>query len=253
MLPTFLDESKLTLERLEKFAIDTDPLITQLRPSARALSGTLQQTAKAAPDLIRFFNGLVPVNKKARAVFSALRTVLDDQLPPPLARVDSYLDELIPIVQALDRYKGETTAVLGNLSAATNAFNIDAGGFDTRKYIRTLSPGNIESLATLPERATSNRTNAYVKAGGYTKLAKGLDSFLTAQCGSGLDNVEVTEGAPGDLPPEFFNLVKRYAYGGGTNSSGIPAPRCSLQPGSKSIGGAPHQTTTYPHVRSQNP
>ena len=32
VLPTFLDESKLTLERLDTFAADTNPLVTQLRP-----------------------------------------------------------------------------------------------------------------------------------------------------------------------------------------------------------------------------
>ncbi len=88
MLPTFLDESKATLERLQTFSNDTNPLITQLRPSARQLSGTLEETAKAAPDLTRFFNGLVVVNGRARSGLSSLRTVIDDQLPPPLARID---------------------------------------------------------------------------------------------------------------------------------------------------------------------
>ncbi len=253
VLPTFLDESKQTLDRLETFAVDTDPLITQLRPSARALSGTLQATAQAAPDLIRFSKGPLTVSNRAKSGLSSLRTVLDDQLPPPLARIDSYLDDLIPVVQALDRYRGETTSALGNFAAATQAFNIAADGFGSRKYIRTVSPGNIEALATLPERAISNRTNAYVKAGQYTKLKVGLDSFLTEQCGSGLNDIELTPGAAGDLPPEFFDPTQQFAYGEGTNSDGIPAPGCNLQDGSKSIGGPPHQTTTYPHVRSQNP
>ncbi len=34
VLPTFLDESRLTLNRLETFAEDTNPLITQLHPAA---------------------------------------------------------------------------------------------------------------------------------------------------------------------------------------------------------------------------
>ena len=38
-LPTFLDESRLTLNRLETFSRDTNPLITQLRPAGRELSG----------------------------------------------------------------------------------------------------------------------------------------------------------------------------------------------------------------------
>ncbi len=259
--PTFLDESKLTLERLDTFALDTNDLITQLRPSARELSGTLQETAALAPDLTRFFNGLVTVNKRAKSGFSSLRTVLDDQLPPPLARVDSYLDDLIPIVQTLNRYRGETTALLGNLSSASNAFNIDASFTKTKKYVRTQTPFNIETLGSLPSRAQINRTNAYVKAGGYTKLNQALDSFLTEQCTSGLAGIELNEGAPGDLPatipttgdPSLFELLQQYAYGGvgNTNSNNIPAPRCDLQPGSQSIGGPPSESTTYPHTRAQ--
>ncbi len=251
VLPTFLDESKATLERLQKFANDTNPLITQLRPSARQLSGTLQATAKAAPDLTRLSNGLVVVNGRARSGLSSLRTVLDDQLPPPLARIDGYLNDLLPFVQALGRYKGETTALLGNLSNAANATNVDANG-NTRHYVRATNPFNIEELAALPHRAISNRTNAYVKAGGYTKLAQGLDSFLTEQCASGLTNVQLTEGAPGDLPAGFFDNIKHFAYGDTTNSANIPAPPCNLQAKSKSLGGPPHQKTIYPHIRAQS-
>ena len=39
--PTFLDESKLTLERLRTFAVNTDPLMKQLVPAAEQLSPTL--------------------------------------------------------------------------------------------------------------------------------------------------------------------------------------------------------------------
>src|SRR5262245_5964785 len=37
-LPTFLDESRLTLNRLEDFSFNANPLITQLRPAGRQLS-----------------------------------------------------------------------------------------------------------------------------------------------------------------------------------------------------------------------
>src|SRR5215211_1219085 len=40
-LPTFEDESRVTVRRLAQFATDTDPLVTQLRPAARELSPTL--------------------------------------------------------------------------------------------------------------------------------------------------------------------------------------------------------------------
>ena len=56
-LPTFLDEQRLTLERLERFAVDTDPLVQQLRPAARELSPTLIDLGKLAPELRDFFIG----------------------------------------------------------------------------------------------------------------------------------------------------------------------------------------------------
>ena len=263
VLPTFLDESKATLERLDTFSRDTNDLITQLRPSARALSGTLQSTADASPDLIRFFKGLTVVNGRAKTGLSSLRTVLDDQLPAPLGRITEFNTDLIPIVQMLNRYRGETTAALGNLSAASNATNIDATGSIFSHYLRTASPLNIQDLASLPTRFSGDRTNAYVKAGDYTKLAKGLDSFLTEQCSSGLSGIQLNEGNPADLPPDspappnvpplnYFDAVQTFAYGGSgnTNSDNIPAPGCNLQPTSKSIGGSGTEQTNYPHIRA---
>ena len=50
-LPTFARESRQTLDRLDEFAADTNPLVTQLRPAARELSPTLQRPggARARP------------------------------------------------------------------------------------------------------------------------------------------------------------------------------------------------------------
>ncbi len=250
-LPTFLDESRLTLDRLDTFAVDTNDLITQLRPSARELSGTFEQLANLSPDLVRFFTGLTPVTKRAKSGLGSLRTVLDDQLPPPLARIDTYLNDVIPIVQALRRYKGETTAALGNLAAATNGFNISQQDSEQTKYLRTTAPFGLEDLASLPERFTGSRTNAYVKAGEYTKLAQGLDSFLTEHCSSGLSGIELS--GPGDLPDGYYDQVQQYFFDGvgNTNSDQILAPPCNLQAGSESIGGPPSESTTYPHVRAQ--
>ncbi len=262
VLPTFLDESEQTLNRLDTFALDTNDLITQLRPSARELSGVLQETAKTAPYLTHFFNGLVPVNKKARSGLGSLQTVLDDQLPPPLSRIRSYLTELTPIAAALNRYKKETTAFLGNTASATNASNVDTS-FKLRKYLRTTSPFNIQALASLPQRWTGDRTNAYVKAGQYTKLAQGLDSFLVEHCTSGLSDITLEQGAPGDLPTvmagippnDFFTALQIYAYGGegNTDSDNIPAPPCNLQGTSESLGGPPNKNTIYPHVNKGQP
>ena len=49
--PTFLRETRTTTRRLSRFAEDTDPLVTQLRPAARELSPTLVSLGAVAPDL----------------------------------------------------------------------------------------------------------------------------------------------------------------------------------------------------------
>ena len=49
--PTFLRETRTTTRRLSRFAEDTDPLVTQLRPAARELSPTLIEPEGLAPDL----------------------------------------------------------------------------------------------------------------------------------------------------------------------------------------------------------
>ena len=63
VLPTFLRESRVTTRRLTRFAEDTDPLVTQLRPAARELSPTLIDLEALAPDL----RGPVPRPRSARA------------------------------------------------------------------------------------------------------------------------------------------------------------------------------------------
>ena len=50
-LPTFQRESRTTLRRLDPFADNTNPLVTQLRPAARELSPTLNDLEALAPDL----------------------------------------------------------------------------------------------------------------------------------------------------------------------------------------------------------
>ena len=49
ILPTFQRESRATLERLNSFAANTDPLVQQLRPAARELSPTLVAARRRRP------------------------------------------------------------------------------------------------------------------------------------------------------------------------------------------------------------
>jgi phospholipid/cholesterol/gamma-HCH transport system substrate-binding protein len=267
-LPTFLDESRLTLDRLERFAIDTDPLVTQLRPVARELSPTLIDLGRLAPELEGFFRGLRPAIRAAPRGFGALRDVLDDQLPPVLAELDPFLRNLIPIVQVAQDYQHEITALVANTSAATNGFNRPAeGGGQTVRYLRTTAPLNPEALAAYPNRLKVSRTNPYVAPLGYQNLASTLEGFETRQCTAGL-TAKLDPNSPNDpnfynrfpgatvadqitAATDFFNRLRQFAFGDQDNSDNIPTPPCREQAPFESVGGMFPEFTQYLHVKEQ--
>ncbi len=258
--PTFLDESRLTLNRLQTFSRTTNPLITQLRPAARQLSPTLVKLGKLAPELRGLFKGLKPVIAHAKSGFGALRKLLGDNLPPLLARLPSYLNQLTPIVQVLGDYQQEITAFLGNASAAVNGGGAVTGVSGLVKYLRTTSPIEPDSLAAYPNRLKVNRPNPYVSAGGYNNLPNGLESFQTGQCTSGiqalLDPTSPTNPAfnsrfGGSVPDatDFFDRLKKFAFNDNLDSNNVSAPPCKLQGPQQSIGMFP-EFTQYLHVRA---
>lgn len=250
VLPTFLDESRLTLDRLDEFSANTDPLVEQLRPSARELSGTFISLKRLSPDLKRFFAGLGPVIVRAQSGFGALRTVLDDQFPPVLGRLDSYFDQLIPVIDTVYRYRHELTAFLANGSAATNAESVPAGGSTGAKYLTATGPLGPDVLASPPSPYKISRSNAYPAPGTYTELAKGLAGLYTANCSGGLS---ATLNGPGDIPPDLYDRIQIYAMGGAgiTATDDVAAPPCRQQGPQRSVGGAPKESTDYLHVRPQ--
>ena len=81
IFPTFLTESKATLERLERFSRDTHPLVRDLRPVARELRPTLDAVRDLAPDLTHFFEGFDQQIRASRSALPALRETLDETRP----------------------------------------------------------------------------------------------------------------------------------------------------------------------------
>jgi ABC-type transporter Mla subunit MlaD len=266
--PTFLDESKLTLERLESFALNADPVISELVPAAEELSPTLIAFSKFAPQAKGFFEGLAPVIDRAPSGFSALRKFFRDQFPPLLRAFDPFLRNLNPIITGAGLYKNELTAVMANVAAMSNArLPNNAKGVQVH-YLRALTPFAPESLATYPGRLTTNRNSAYSQPLASKGLAGGLLSFDTRQCSAGvtasLDPETPTNPAfkgrieEGQRTPEsnekrtidFFERLKKYAFAEQTGSTSIPAPGCSQQPPFEPIG-KPGAATAYQHTFEQ--
>jgi phospholipid/cholesterol/gamma-HCH transport system substrate-binding protein len=257
--PTFLDESKATVERLRTFSETTDPLIQQLIPVARQLSPTLVQLNRMSPGFRSFFTGLGPTVNRSPRGLGAFRALLTNDFPPVLTALDPFARQLIPVVKTIGAYKQEVTSVFANATAATNGILPGASGQQPH-YLRSLAVMSPESLAAIPHRLRSNRNSAYTEPGGYAKLPN-LLNFLTAQCSSGaqalLDPTSPTNPAfnahtGGDVSAAqtFFNRLKLYAFGNTLNSNNTPAPGCGQQSPLAPIG-ASGAATDFQHVLEQ--
>ncbi|MBA3301180.1 MAG: MCE family protein [Thermoleophilaceae bacterium] len=95
--PTFLDESKATLSRLEDFSTDTRPLVRDLMPVADDISPTIRDVAGLAPDLRRLFRDLDPLIRAGRTGLPATQKIIEGA-EPLLAGLYPFLQELNPIV-----------------------------------------------------------------------------------------------------------------------------------------------------------
>jgi phospholipid/cholesterol/gamma-HCH transport system substrate-binding protein len=262
ILPTFEDESRRTLARLESFAANADPLVRQLRPAARQLTPTLRSTKRLAPHLQTFFAGLrqaIPVGVRG---LPALRAVLGRDLPPLLRRLNPFLRQLDPIVTVLGNYRHEVTAFLGNVASATNAYNNPAEGHGRQvHYVRSTAPLGPHVLAALPHLLKVDRTNPYTAPLGYQNLVHDLDSFETRQCTGGIDatldpatpsdpNFIARAGGTAATAADLFGRIQRFAFDGKTSTAQLPHPDCRQQPPFHSIGVSP-ELTRYLHVRRE--
>jgi phospholipid/cholesterol/gamma-HCH transport system substrate-binding protein len=238
-LPTFIEESKKTLRRLEAYAANTNPLITQLHPWAREASRTFQSAKLTAPEFNRFIQALGPLVTASKAGLPAGSRFLNG-LRPLLGQLDPFLRSLNPFLRYIGLYNREFAAMFANFTAATN-YN-DHPGTNVRT-VRLSIPANPEAIATYPRRMGPNRANAYTLPGMAGNLAQGLDVFDTANCANG--GYPDLAPASSTFPEDQRNRIIQYFFGGST--SGI-APACKKQ-GKFTFGG---ETTDFPHV-SQDP
>jgi phospholipid/cholesterol/gamma-HCH transport system substrate-binding protein len=228
VLPTFLRESRVTTERATEFALDADPLITQLRPAARQISPTLVDLDKLAPDLRGFFRNLGPFVRAARTGLPATEQVLDNTRPV-LRRLDPFLRQLTPIT-----FAPLNTPVEGELSTG-----------DQIHALRTSNPMNPEIMAGFPTRLSTNRSNPYTRPGAYDRIGQGrpLPVFGDYLCTS-----NPVPAAPAAVEPFWPALlverVNQFVYGDPHNRG--RAPPCEAQ---EPLGELVGESGTYPHLQ----
>ena len=259
ILPTFIDEGRVTTDRVTAFARNTDPLITQLRPAARELSPTLLDLRGLAPDLKGLFRDLGPLITVSERGIPAVERFLRDTRPL-LRQLDPFLRDVNPVLDWLGIYRREIASFFALDVGATQAVDRPPGSNGPVHYLRTANPLNPENLAAYPRRIASNRPNPYVAPGGST--AKPPKVFGTYACGSAAIPPLAPPGTPPPdpvplpgIPPlpvdpatnvdqlseELRGLINTYAYGNGN----VAAPPCVEQ---APLGNLLGQGGKYPHV-----
>jgi virulence factor Mce-like protein len=233
--PEFITQSQLALKDLEKYAINTDPLLRDLKPVGTQLSSLLVNLDKLAPDFNRFFiglNRLIPASVKGLPAQSKFL----DQTRDVLAQLDPFLRNFNPFFRFLGQYRREIAAMLATDTAVTQA--TDQIGQDRFHYLRLTSPVNPEALATYPRPQDWWRGNPYYKPGTYDQLRGGLPVFDGTKCGpTGFPTIPSSPF----LAEEFRNRIVQYVL----NNGNTVAPPCRQQTPYTEGG----QTSSYPHVR----
>jgi len=159
VLPTFLDETKLTMARLQTFANNTDPLLRALMPAAVDLGPTLRSVRILSPDLRSLFVHLNPLITASKTGLPALAQVLNGATPL-LGSVGPFLEQLNPILNWLSLHQqliSDFISIGGAaLAAKTTSFS---GG--TGHYLPQYGVLGPESLSIYPNRLSINRGNTY--------------------------------------------------------------------------------------------
>jgi len=194
IFPTFNNEARLLLERLELFARNAGPLFRDLKPVARDISPTLRDLRRLAPNARRLFKNLNPLITASKTGLPALARFLD-ALRPTLIRLDPFLANFNPIVRYLDFYKPQVADFLANPAAGTaGALPAEPGQPTPRHLSRQGAIFSSESLSIYPQRRRTNRGNGYL-------LPNAIGNFRSSTEGEvfpSLDCENTDSSAPGN-------------------------------------------------------
>jgi phospholipid/cholesterol/gamma-HCH transport system substrate-binding protein len=104
IFPTFLDESKATLARLETFSRNAHPLINDLKRPADDLGPTIHDLGNLSPDLTHLFHNLNPLVRAGDRGAPALERTLKEA-GPVLDNLHPFLQQLNPILSLFNFYQ----------------------------------------------------------------------------------------------------------------------------------------------------
>ena len=155
IFPTFLDESRLTMTRLEAFARNTRPLVNDLKGPADDLGPTLRDLGDLAPDLEALFRDLPPLIRAGERGLPELDRILNNA-EPLLEALHTFLTELNPVLAYLNFHQ---TTVAGFLATGGANINGQAGGERYQVNVGIIEDRSFQRYTRLQPWA---RGNAYL-------------------------------------------------------------------------------------------
>ncbi len=170
IFPTFLRETRSTVQRLEAFARNTDPLVRDLREPAQDLAPTLRDLGDLSPDLEKLFHDIHPLVRASRTGVPAGTRFLRGA-EPVLEATHVFMPELNPILSYLSFARGQLAQFI-TVGAAALAGN-GAGGYTAgggeEHYLPQIAIIDGRSFGRRASRPPWERANSYVAPNAYER------------------------------------------------------------------------------------
>ena len=200
IFPTFLDESRATMARLETFANETHPLVNEFKKPADDLGPTVRDLGDLAPDLEQLFRELPGLIKASKTGAPALTDVLKGA-KPFFDALHPFLQELNPILSYANYHQ---TTIAGFLANAGPDINGDWGtGERVQVQVGPIDDRSFEDTSTSP---VWERGNAYLAPNAISR-ALSLGTFESMTCdpsGGEVHDPDETGDRTGEIQPPCF-------------------------------------------------
>jgi len=203
ILPTFENESRLTLDRLKPFAEDARPVFHDLRPVARNLSPTLHDVRRLAPYARKLFKNFDPLIKASATGLPSLQGFVRE-LRPVMDGLDPFLANFNPLLRWLDYQAPVVGDFLSNPSSSTADFLPSQAGQNAPLHLsRQMTIFTAESLSIYQKRIATNRGNGYLQpfAIGSFYPSTQAEIFPSHDCNNTFGGQPVTHN-PASSPPQ---------------------------------------------------
>jgi phospholipid/cholesterol/gamma-HCH transport system substrate-binding protein len=227
ILPTFEDESKATMARLQTFSQNAHPLINDLKPVADRLKPTFRDLSALSPNLKVFFQRrLPPLIEVARPNLPNGARFLRGA-SPVMDGLHTFFPEFNPILSFLNYYQAVVANFISIGGAALHYHPTgDINGVPV-DYLSQFGVINDRSAGIQKTRPAYDRGNAYLSPNAYDRAFKfgAIEGFNCAPTGGEKKEADPQLKAPPcyTQPPLLFDN-KQFPHLNKGQDRVVPAP-----------------------------